>query len=81
MSTDDDEYEYKISDTKVPTFSGDKEKWPFYRKKMESYLARLGLGDLLIKAYGDSIPKDKDPAPTDATKKKTAETIRRSVEK
>jgi hypothetical protein len=40
MSTAD--YEYKILDTRVPMFDGEKENWPFYRKKLESYIARLG---------------------------------------
>ena len=43
-----------MSDTKTeecvkyPTFDGTDENWPFYRKKMESYLARLDLTDLLV---------------------------------
>ena len=33
---------------KYPTFDGKDESWPFYKKKMESYLARLDLSELLL---------------------------------
>ena len=33
--------------SKLPVFDGDKENWTFYKKKMESYIARLDLGELL----------------------------------
>ena len=46
MSTED---EYKVSETKVPMFDGKMENWPFFRKKMESYLARLNLSEVLTK--------------------------------
>ena len=41
---------------KYPTFDGKDENWPFYRKKMESYLARLDLIGIL--GSGTRIPKD-----------------------
>ena len=41
---------------KYPTFDGKDENWPFYKKKMESYLARLDLSDLLTGKI--TIPKD-----------------------
>ena len=41
---------------KHPTFDGKDENWPFCKKKMESYLARLDLSDLLTGKI--SVPKD-----------------------
>ena len=42
-----DESEDKSSYTKYPTFDGNKDKWPFYRTKMEASLARADLGEVL----------------------------------
>ena len=33
--------------TKVPTFGGDKKDWPYYKAKMESYLAQKDMVELL----------------------------------
>ena len=44
--------------TRVPTFDGDKAKWPFYKKKLESYLARSGLSELFAKKIGDTVERD-----------------------
>ena len=66
-----------MSDTKTeecvkhPTFDGTDENWPFYRKKMESYLARLDLTDLLVGTA--VIPEDSDAGSSDAEKKEFAE--------
>jgi len=38
MTEEGEEYSSR-SGTRVPTFDGDKAKWPFYKKKLESYLA------------------------------------------
>ena len=32
---------------KCPTFDGKDKNWPFYKKKMESHLARMDLSELL----------------------------------
>ena len=55
----DEEYA-KETGTKAPTFDGKNESWPFFKKKMESHLARLGLSELLDKNNKDKIPKDTD---------------------
>jgi hypothetical protein len=57
-------YEYKISDTRVPMFDGEKENRSFYRKKLELYIARLGLALLLDEVHGDNIPKDTEAVPS-----------------
>ena len=44
--------------SKIPTFDGERESWTFYKKKMESYLARKDLGHLLQSAVGSTIEKD-----------------------
>ena len=68
---------HNMSDTKTeecvkhPTFDGADENWPFYRKKMESYLARLDLTDLLVGTT--VIPEDSDAGSSDAEKKEFAE--------
>jgi hypothetical protein len=50
-------------------FDEEKENWPFYRKKLESYIARLGLALLLDEVHGGNIPKDTEAVPsTDPTK-------------
>jgi len=37
MTETEEKYSSKVR-TRVPTFDGDKAKWPFYRKKLESHL-------------------------------------------
>ena len=44
--------------SKVPTFDGERDSWTFYKKKMESYLARKDLGHLLQPAVGGTIERD-----------------------
>ena len=56
MSESEDYYMSK--GTRVPTFDGDKAKWPFYKKKLESYLARSGLSELFSSSVGDNVKKD-----------------------
>jgi len=48
----------------VSTFDGDKAKWPFYKKKLESCLARSGLSELLTKKVGDAAERDNCVAPS-----------------
>ena len=55
-SAEKDKKEYYL---KVPSFDGDKVSWLFYKKKMESYLARLDLGGLLDKNIGESVLTEK----------------------
>ena len=48
----------KTEYVKFPTFDGKDENWPFFKKKMESYLARIDVAELLS---GDiEIPLDSD---------------------
>ena len=48
----------KTEYVKCPTFNGKDENWPFFKKKMESYLARIDVAELLS---GDvEIPLDSD---------------------
>ena len=60
---DDDVNEYKTSGSKVPLFDGEGKNWTFYKKKMESCIARLGLSELLVEATGGNVPKDTDAVP------------------
>ena len=48
---------------KYPTFDGKEENWPFFKKKMESYLTRSDLSELLTGTV--NVLPDTDPA-TDA---------------
>ena len=64
---------------KYPTFDGKDKNWPFYKKKMESHLARMDLSELL----GDSakqIPKD-DAVDTDAKVQKEIDELRKKNRK
>ena len=67
---DDDVNEYKTSGSKVPLFDGEGKNFPFFKKKMESYLARLGLSELLVKATGGNVPKDTDAVPAQDPQRK-----------
>ena len=49
---------------KIPHFDGTKEKWPFYKKKMVSYIARLGLEELLDDSAREIVLKDLNALPT-----------------
>ena len=51
---------------KHPTFDGKDESWPFHKKKMESYLARLDLTELLDETT--KIPKDNEVGSSDSEK-------------
>ena len=64
---------------KCPTFDGKDKNWPFYKKKMESHLARMDLSELL----GDSakqIPKN-DAVDTDAKAQKEIDELRKKNRK
>jgi len=63
MTETEQEYSSKVG-TRVPTFDGDKAKWPFYNKKLESYLARSGLSELLTKKVGDTVERDDYVSPS-----------------
>ena len=58
--------------SKVPTFDGERDSWTFYKKKMESYLARKDLALLLQETVGSTVEKDDAVIDllTDAGKKK-----------
>ena len=50
-------YESSLSSVRAPrTFSGNMEDWPFYKKKMESYLARLDLIEVMTE--GEKVIQD-----------------------
>ena len=51
---------------KHPAFDGKDESWPFCKKKMESYLARLDLTELLDETT--KIPKDSETGSSDTEK-------------
>ena len=51
---------------KHPTFDGEDESWPFHKKKMESFLARLDLTELLDETT--KIPKDIETGSSDTEK-------------
>ena len=51
--TDDEKETYSI---KAPSFSGNKDDWPFFRVKMESYLVQKDCVDLLN--WKQDVPKD-----------------------
>ena len=61
---------------KVPTFDGRDKSWPFYKKKMESHLARMDLSELLS-VNSPAIPKD-DAA--DANAKEQEKTCMRQTQ-
>ena len=71
MDYDDKERDER-SGTRAPTFDGDKAKWPFYKKRMESYLARSGLGDMLREQTSDDLKRDEYVFP-DATDQQKAD--------
>ena len=75
MSEEDREEKYERSGTRAPTFSGERAKWPFFKTKMESYLARSGLGILLKSTTSAKIKVDdyRWPASTDEEKAAKAE--------
>ena len=58
-----DEADDRSSYAKYPTFDGNKDKWPFYKTKMEASLARVDLGEVLTEAYGNHIPTTSDALP------------------
>jgi len=66
MSKTDEDYSSKVG-TRVPTFDGDKAKWPFYKTKLESYLARSRLSELFTKKVGEAVEKDDCVPPSGAT--------------
>ena len=61
---------------KSPTFDGKDENWPIFKRKMETYLARLDLTEVL----DDSIvfPKDDEMGTTDDEKEKFKELKRKN---
>jgi len=62
--------------TRVPPFDGDKAKWPFCKKKLESYLAQSGLSELLTKKVGSAVESDDYVAPSGASDEDIAEVKR-----
>jgi len=62
MTEAEEEHSSKVG-TRVPTFDSDKAKWPFYKKMLESYLARSGLSKLLTKKVGNAVQSDNYVAP------------------
>ena len=78
MSSD---YEEKDYVSKVPVFDGDKENWPFYKKKMESYIARSDLGELLDKTTGESVLEDGDTLSSDADTAKAQKELQKKNRK
>jgi len=75
MTETEEEYSSKVG-TRVPTFDGDKAKWPFYKKKLESYLARSGLSELLTKKVGNAVESDDFVAPSGMSDEDAAEVKR-----
>ena len=51
---DSEESEVKTT-SRIPMFDGEKDHWKYYKKKMESHLARLGLSDVLLEANKDKV--------------------------
>jgi len=66
MNEADEDYSSRVG-TKVPAFYGDKAKWTFYKKKLESYRTRSGLSELFKKTVGDVVEKDDFVHPSGAT--------------
>jgi len=75
MTETEEEYSSKVG-TRVPTFDGDKTKRPFYKKKLESYLARSGLSELLTKKVGDAVERHNYIAPS-STSDEVKEEVKR----
>jgi len=59
--------------TKVPTSDGDKAKWLFYKKNLESYLARSRLSELFKDTIGKNAEKDCCIPLSSATDEETVE--------
>jgi len=72
MTETEEEHSSKVG-TRVPTFDGDKAKWPFYKKTLESYLARSGLSELLTKKVGNAVESDDFVAPSGMNDEDVAE--------
>ena len=66
MGDTEEEHSSKAG-TRVPTFDWDKAKWPFYKKKLESYLTRSGTSELLTKKVGNNVERDDYVAPSGAS--------------
>ena len=64
---------------KVPTFDGRDKSWPFYKKKMESHLARMDLSELLS-VNSPAIPKD-DAADANAKEQEKIDELRKKNRK
>ena len=62
----------KVSGTKVPMFYGEANQWKYYKRNMASYLARIGLGELLTETSGNAVLRDTDTLPPDGPGKKAA---------
>jgi len=76
MSSHDYDEREKVS-MRAPTFDGRKENWPIYKTKMESYFARLGMSDLLVKGRGDAIVEEGGTFSSDPDIKKQEEKMQR----
>ena len=62
MSSDNDDE--KTTGTRIPMFNGDPAQWKYWKRTMESYMARLGFSELMDEDPGNMILKDKeDPDP------------------
>ena len=75
MTETEEEHSSKVG-TRVPTFDGDKAKWPFYKKKLESCLARSGLSELLTKKVGAAVERDDYVAASGVSEAEKAEVKR-----
>jgi len=75
MTETEEEHSSKVG-TRVPTFDGDKAKWPFYKKKLETYLARSRLSELLTEKVGNTVERDNYVAPSSASEEVKAEVKR-----
>jgi len=75
MTETEEEHSSKVG-TRAPTFDRDKAKWSFYKKKLESCLARSGLSELLTKKVGDPVERDDCVATSGVSDKEKAEVKR-----
>ena len=78
MSDSDDT---ERSGARAPRFDGTTEKWRYFKKQMESHLARLGLGELLVETTGGTILKDTDTTTGTDDEKKEKERLRKANRK
>ena len=78
MSDSDDT---ERSGARAPWFDGTTDKWRCFKKQMESHLARLGLGELLVKTTGEVILKDSGAATGTDDEKKEKERLRKANRK